>query len=142
MKSLLNGLIAGLLAGVLLVGFFFVDYGPAGLLHAPARWLALDNPATGKWIGLVLLLLLGTLFGVLFSLTQRGGATRLGRSLLFGILTGVVFWAIIPFFFGTVINNHGHLDLGSFLSSFVSLLAYGVALGSIYFQQTGGQANG
>src|SRR5258708_9655927 len=142
MKFLWNGLIAGLLAGALLGALFFVDAGQAGLLHTPARWLALDNPATGKWIGLALLLLLGALFGMLFSLTQRAGAVRLGRSLLLGILTGVVFWVIIPFLFGTVINNHGHLDLGGFLWTFVPLLIYGIVLGSIYFQRTGGQANG
>jgi hypothetical protein len=142
MKSLVNGLIAGLLAGALIGALFFVDTGPAGLLHTPARWLSLDNPATGKWIGLVLLLLLGALFGVLFSLTQHRGTVRLGRSLLFGILTGVVFWVIIPFLFGTVINNHGRLDLSGFLYSFVPLLIYGIALGSMYYQQIGGQANG
>src|SRR5258708_32741843 len=128
MKFLWNGLIAGLLAGALLGALFFVDAGPAGLLHTPARWLALDNPAIGKWIGLALLLLLGALFGMLFSLTQRAGAVRLGRSLLFGILTRVVFWVIIPFLFGTVINNHGHLALRGFPSPFLPLLTSSVLL--------------
>ncbi len=142
MKSLFHGLIAGGLSGALLGALFFVDTGPAGLLHTPARWLALDNPTTGKWIGFLLLLLLGGLFGLLFSLTQRTGEVRLGRLLLFGLFTGVVFWFFIPFLLGTVINNHGHLDLGGFLSSFVPLLVYGVALGSIFYQRTGGNANG
>lgn len=141
MKSLLHGLIAGLLAGTLLVALFFVDTGPAGLLHTPARWLSLDNPETGKWIGLVLLLVLGALFGLLFSLTQRAGLVSLGRSLLFGILTGVVFWVLIPFLFEIILKNHGYLDLGGFLWTFVPLLIYGVTLGSIYYQRTGNRAN-
>ena len=142
MKSLVNGLVAGGLSGGLIGALFFVDTGPAGLLHIPARWLALDNPVTGKWIGLGVLLLLGALFGLLFSLTQRRKATSLGRSLLFGVLTGMVFWLIVPFLAGTVLTHHGQLDLGGFLFSFVPLLIYGIALGSIYSQRTGGRANG
>jgi hypothetical protein len=142
MKALWHGLIAGLLAGALLGALFFVDTGPAGLLHTPARWLSLDNPVTGKWIGLALLLLLGALFGLLFSLTQRVGTVRLGRSLFFGILTGIAFWVLIPFFLEIVLKNHGYLDLGGFLWSFVPLLIYGVALGSIYYQRAGGRVTG
>jgi lipopolysaccharide export LptBFGC system permease protein LptF len=138
MKALVNGLIAGSLSGSLIGTLFFIDAGPGGLLHTPARWLSLDNPTTsGKWIGLLLLLVLGALFGVLFSLTQRRGTTRLGRSLLFGILTGVTFWVVIPFLLEIVLKNHGFLDLGGFLWTFVPLLIYGVALGSIYYQRTG-----
>ncbi len=142
MKVLFNGLIAGLLAGALIGVLFFVDAGPGGLLHTPARWLSLDNATTGKWIGLGILLLLGALFGALFSLTQRQGTTRLGRSLLCGLLTGVAFWVLIPFLLEVVLKNHGFLDLGGFLLTFVPLLVYGVALGSIYYQRTGDRANG
>lgn len=138
--SVVQGVIAGLLAGALLVALFFVDYGPAGLLHNPARWLGVDNQTSGKLIGLLILLLLGALFGGLFGLTQQRGEARIGYTLLFGLLTGVAFWVIVPFLFGTVINNHGHIDLGSFLYSFVPLLVYGMALGSIYFLRTAAQS--
>lgn len=43
--TFLRGLRAGTLAGLLLVGLFFVDYGPATTLSTVARWFALDgNP--------------------------------------------------------------------------------------------------
>ncbi len=139
MKSLLHGLIAGGLSGSLIGALFFVDAGPAGLLHTPARWLSLDNPTTGQWIGLGVFLLLGALFGMLFSLTQLRGTVRLGRSLLFGTLTGVAFWALVPFWLEIVLKQHGSLDLGSFLWSFVPLLMYGITLGSVFYQRAIGR---
>ena len=142
MKALIHGLIAGALSGALISVLFFIDAGPGNLLHTSARWLSLDNPTTGKWIGLLVFLVLGTFFGGLFSLTQRQAPTQLGRSLLFGVLTGVLFWALIPFLLEIVLKNHGSLDLGGFLWTFVPLLIYGVALGSLYSQRTGGRANG
>jgi len=134
MKPIQNGLLAGLFAGLVLAVLFFLDYGPGGLLHTPARWLALDSKDTGKFVGFLLLILLGGLFGVLFGLIERRGERTLGRSLLIGAATGVLFWIIVPFLFGTLIN-HGRLDFGGFLYSFVPLLLYGMLLGSFSFQR-------
>lgn len=134
MKSIQNGLLAGLFAGLVLAVLFFLDYGPGGLLHNPARWLALDSKDAGKFVGFLLLIILGGIFGVLFGLIESRGARTLGRSLLLGAATGVLFWIIVPFLFGTLIN-HGRLDIGGFLYSFIPLLLYGMLLGSFSFQR-------
>ncbi len=134
MKSIQNGLLAGLFAGLVLAVLFFLDSGSGNLLHNPARWLALDSKEAGRFVGFLLLIVLGGLFGVFFGLIERRGERTLGRSLLLGGATGVLFWIIIPFLFGTLIN-HGLFDLGRFLYSFVPLLLYGMLLGSFFFQR-------
>ena len=98
-NTMLRGLVAGLLAGIVLAVLFFVDYGPGGLLHNPARWLALDSQGAGKFVGFVLLIVLGGAFGVLFGILQGRRETTLGRSLLLGAATGVLFWVIVPLLF-------------------------------------------
>jgi len=132
-NTMLRGLVAGLLAGIVLAVLFFVDYGPGGLLHNPARWLALDSQGAGKFVGFVLLIVLGGAFGVLFGILQGRRETTLGRSLLLGAATGVLFWVIVPLLFGVIIN-HWQLNLGNFLISFVPLLLYGVLLGAFFSQ--------
>lgn len=134
MKSLREGLIAGLLVGVLLGALFFVDYGPGSALGRVAAWFGLDNPATGRLIGFFLLIILCGLFGVLFGALQRNQIPTLARSLVTGLLTGVIFWVLIALLLGTVIN-HKRLDFGEFLYGFVMLLVYGALLGSVYFQR-------
>jgi len=132
-NTMLKGLVAGLLAGIVLAVLFFVDYGPGGLLHNPARWLALDSQDAGKFVGFVLLIVLGGAFGVLFGILQGRRETTLGRSLLLGAATGILFWVIVPLLFGVMIN-HWQLNLGNFLISFVPLLLYGVLLGAFFSQ--------
>ena len=134
MKHIQNGLLAGLFAGLVLAVLFFLDYGPGGLLHTPARWLALDSQNAGKFVGFLLLIILGGLFGVLFGLIEGRGARTLGRSLLLGAGTGILFWIIVPLLFGALIN-HVRLDFGGFLYSFIPLLLYGMLLGSFSFQR-------
>ncbi len=134
MKRIQNGIIAGLIAGLVLGVLFFLDYGPAGLLHTPARWLGLDNKSAGQLIGFLLFIVLGGIFGAIFGTILRKREITIGRSLLLGAATGVLYWVIVPFLFGTIIN-HSHLDLSSFLYSFVPLLLYGVLLGALFFQR-------
>jgi hypothetical protein len=131
--KIFNGLKAGLVAGLVLALLFFLDYGPGNLLHNPARWLGLDSQDAGKIAGFFLLIVLGGLFGLLFGIFQSRRETTRGRSLLLGAITGVLFWLIVPFLFGTLIH-HWQLNLSSFLSSFVPLLLYGVLLGAFFFQ--------
>src|SRR5258708_3706279 len=134
MKALREGLVSGLLVGILLGTLFFVDYGPGSALGRIAAWFALDNPATGRLIGFFLLLVLCGLFGLLFGVVQRNQVPSLLHSLTTGLATGVIFWLLIPLLLGTIIN-HRSLDFGEFLFSFVMLLVYGALLGSIYFQR-------
>ena len=132
-KTILQGLFAGLCAGFLAALLFVVDYGPANSLHGVARWLALDSPGAGKVVGFLLMLALGAVFGVLFALVVGRRHVTLGRALGIGLLVGVLWWAVVVFVLGTVIN-HLRLDLGSWLFSFIPLLVYGMLLGSLSFQ--------
>ena len=141
MNTLRQGAVAGLLAGFILGILGFVDYGPGNTLGGVARWLALDNRATGRLAGFLMLIVLGGLFGLLFGVLQRNHATTLGRSLSLGLAMGAVFWLIFPIFFGTLIF-HARFDLGlfGFFQALVLLLVYGALLGTIYFQSMGRRA--
>ncbi len=132
-KRIQNGLLAGLLAGLLLAILFFADYGPGGLLHNPAKWLGLDSKDAGKYVGFILLIVLGGIFGIVFGAIEGKREITLGRSLLLGIATGVVFWIIVPLLFGGI--NHVQMNFGNFLYSFVPLILYGVLLGAFSFQR-------
>lgn len=132
-KRLQNGLIAGLLAGLLLAILFFADYGPGGLLHTPAKWFGLDSKDAGKYVGFILLIVLGGIFGIVFGAIEGKREITLGRSLLLGAATGVIYWIIVPLLFGGI--NHVQLNFSSFLYSFVPLLLYGVLLGAFSFQR-------
>ncbi len=136
MKTLREGTMSGLLASLLLGVLFFVDYGPGSALGRVAAWFGLDNPATGKLIGFFLLLVVGSLFGLLFSLWQRTQVLTLARALLTGMGTGALFWILIALLLGTVIN-HRRLDFGEFLYGFVMLLVYGMLLGSFFYSLLG-----
>ena len=134
MHRLQQGLLAGLFAGLLLAVLFFTDYGPGGLLHNPARWLALDSKDAGKFVGFLVLIVLGGIFGIVFGAIKGKREITPGGSLLLGAATGVLFWIIIPLFFGAIINHTG-MDFGGFLYSFIPLLLYGVLLGAFSFQR-------
>jgi hypothetical protein len=143
MKGIWQGLVAGLLAGAVLAVLSFVDYGSGNQLIRVASWLGLAGTGAARWIGFLLLLLLGGLFGTLFGAIQSPlrGRTQLtlGRSLAAGLVAGLLFWVIIGFFLGTLIN-HQRLNLTEFLYSFVPLLLYGLLLGSIFFQRATSKA--
>src|SRR5947209_3832982 len=133
MSTIRQGLVARLCAGFLAALLFVVDYGPANSLHVVARWLALDSPGAGKFVGFLLMLILGTVFGVLFAVLGGRRQATLGRAPGMGLLMGVIWWAVVVFALGTVIN-HLRLDFGSWLFSFILLLVYGLLLGSLSFQ--------
>ena len=133
--TLQRGTTSGLLAGLILGVLFFVDYGPGASLSKSAAWFGLSQVGGAKWIGFLMLIVLGGLFGLLFGVLQRNRTIELGRSLLIGLAMGLAWWVIVALLIGTVIN-HVKLDLGGFLYSFVMLLLYGVLLGSLYFQRS------
>lgn len=133
MSTIRQGLIAGLCAGFLAALLFVVDYGPANSLHGVARWLALDSQGAGRFVGFLLMLILGAVFGVLFGVLGGRRQATLGRALGMGLLMGVTWWAVVVFALGTVIN-HLRFDFGSWLFSFIPLLVYGLLLGSLSFQ--------
>lgn len=132
-KRLRQGMLAGLCAGFFAALLFVVDYGPANSLHRVASWLALDSPAVGRFVGFLLMLILGAIFGALFVILGRERAVTLGRMLGLGLLTGVIWWVVVVLLLGAVINHVG-LDFGSWLFSFIPLLVYGLLLSSLSFQ--------
>ncbi len=134
MKRIMNGLVAGCIAGLVLAALFFVDYGPGGLLHTPAHWFALDSKDAGRFVGFLLFIVLGGIFGLLFGVVEGKREITLARSLLLGVATGIVYWIIAPLLFGTIIN-HNSLSFGDFLYSFVPLVLYGFLLGAISFSR-------
>jgi hypothetical protein len=132
-RTLRQGLLAGLCAGFFAALLFIVDYGPANSLHTVARWLGLDSSGSGRFVGFALMLLLGAIFGALFVITTGRRNISLGRSLLLGLLTGVVWWFIVAFVLGDLVN-HLRIDFGSWLFTFIPLLVYGLLLGSLSYQ--------
>jgi hypothetical protein len=138
MRTLRQGWFAGLLAG-LIAAFLFVvdagpiDAGPGNSLHGLARWFHLDTPEAGKWVGFLLMLLMGGVFGLLFEIGTRRWQPELGRWLLAGLVAGIACWALFGLVIGTGIN-HVPLTLGGLLVYGIPLLVYGVLLGSISFQ--------
>ena len=138
MSNILRGLFSGLTAGIILALLYFVDYGPGNDLHTVARWFALDNRDTGRLIGFVLLIVLGTLFGMIFGALQRGRKITIGRAIATGLALGVAWWFIFAFLVAIFV---GHMSLarfnpGSFLYPFTLCLVYGLLLGTLYFQST------
>lgn len=129
-RTLRQGLFAGWLAGFLIALLFLIDGGPGQSLHTVARWFALDSQEVGKFVGFLLLLIIGGVFGLLFAVVAKRSRPTLGRWLLIGLVIGVIWWFLIALVIGTGIN-HVRLNLGSFLFSIIPLLVYGVLLGSI-----------
>lgn len=134
MRAIRQGLLAGLLAGFLAALLLLVDYGPGNSLHGAARWFALDSQGAGKFVGFLLMLILGGLFGMLFGAVIQRWQVTLGRALGVGLLIGAIWWLVIVFLLGTVVN-HLSLNFASWLISFTPLLVYGMLLGSIFFSR-------
>ncbi len=139
MNTLLKGLYAGLMAGVIVAILYFVDYGPGNGLYGVARWFALDDKNSGRLIGFILIIVLGVLFGLIFGVLQgRRGEITIGRAIATGLGLGVAWWVIFAFLVALVV---GHMslagfNLGSVLYPLMLCLVYGLLLGTIYFQST------
>lgn len=138
MNNILRGLYAGLADGALVALLFFVDYGPGNGLHGVARWFALDNHDTGKWIGFLLLIVLGGLFGLLFGVLQGRRKLTISRAILTGLALGTGLWVIFAFAAATFIGHVplASFNLSSFLYPFVLSLFFGFLIGTVYYQST------
>jgi len=132
-RILRQGLLAGVLAGFLVALLFVIDGGPGNSLYTIARWFALDSKEEGRFVGFLLMLILGGAFGLLFGIVVGRSRPTLGRWLLTGLVIGAVCWLLVALLIGTGLN-HVHLTFGSFLFSIVPLLVYGFLLGSIVWQ--------
>ncbi len=131
-----TGLLSGILAGAIIAALKVVSTSQPGRdLHGVASWFALDG-RNGSIIGLLLLLLLGGIFGFLFGIIQQQNTATLPRTLVLGLSTGFVFWLIVPVLIGTFVGHQSVLTVGTFLSSFVLSLVFGTLIGIIYFQNS------
>lgn len=133
LRTIRLGLLAGVMAGFLAALLYVVDYGPGNSLHGVARWFALDSQGAGKFIGFLLMLGLGAIFGILFATVMGKRQVTLGRSLGVGLLMGFIWWVVVAFLLGVVVN-HLQFNLPFWLVTFVPLLVYGLLLGSISYR--------
>ena len=132
-------LLAGVMAGFLAALLYVVDSGPGNSLHGVARWFALDSQGAGKFIGFLLMLGLGAIFGILFAMVMGKRQVTLGRSLGVGLLMGFTWWVVVAFLIGVVVNQL-QFNLPFLLATFVPLLVYGLLLGSISYRWMAQQA--
>ena len=124
---------AGALAGLLLVGMFFVDYGPAMNLVTVAHWFALDGNAWSKLIGALLLVVLGALFGGLFGVVVHTRSLSFPQSVFVGLVTGLLWWVVLVLLLAIVVRHIQQSLYGTLFWLVVSLL-YGLVLGSLFEQ--------
>ena len=131
MQSIRHGLLAGTLAGVLLLGLLFFDQGPADQLILVAQSFGMDGHNPGKWLAALLMFALAVILGGVFgALLRRPAISRL-QSLLWGAAVGVVWWAILFVFLGDMVEGLP-FALYTLLLYLLLCLVYGVVLGSVY----------
>jgi len=139
MQTLRRGLLAGLLAGLVLAMLDFVTDGtPGRLLPEALHWfgITIANPTISKFAGFFLLIVLGGVFGLIFGALQRERMITISRALLSGLALGFVWWLVFSLLLANIMSHRAPfgLDFGSFLSTFPIDLLFGVVLGAIYFQ--------
>ncbi len=146
MHTLRRGLLAGIVASLVLAMFDFVTDGtPGNGLPPVLRWfgITIADPTLSRWVGLFLLLVLGGIWGLIFGALQRDELITPGRVLLTGLALGVLWWFVFELVL-TNITNHASspfsLSFGRFLSSFPLDVLFGVLLGAIFIQWQARQA--
>jgi hypothetical protein len=131
MRSIRYGLLAGALAGLLLVALLFFDEGPTNQLLFVAQSFGLDGHAGNRWIAALVMLALGAIIGMLFGTLHRQPAFSRGRALLWGAIIGIAWWAALFVFLSLVVQRLPFSLYPLMLYLAVSLV-YGLALGSVY----------
>ena len=138
MHTLRRGFLAGVLASLVLALLDFVtDGAPGNGFPGVLRWFGLTvaDPTISRWVGLLLLLVLGGAFGLLFGALQRGRPVATGRALLTGLALGVFWWLLFEVVLSNLTNHAPSpfsLSFGRFLSSFPEAALFGVLLGTIF----------
>ena len=139
MQTIRRGLIAGLLAGLVLAMLDFVTDGtPGRLLPEALHWfgITIADPTISRFSGFFLLIVLGGVFGLIFGALQRERIITISRALLSGLALGFVWWLVFDLLLANIMSHHAFfsLDFGRFLSTFPIDLLFGVVLGAIYYQ--------
>src|SRR5258708_16168500 len=139
MTSMRRGLLAGLLAGLVLAMLNFVTDGtPGRTLPDALHWfgITIADPTISRFSGFFLLIVLGGVFGLIFGALQGERVITISRALLSGLALGFVWWLVFSLLLANIMSHHApfSLDFGRFLSTFPIDLLFGVVLGAIYFQ--------
>jgi hypothetical protein len=132
-QSILHGVSAGALAGLLLVGILFVDYSPGGNLTQVARWFGLGGGSGSQLVGVILLVIVGALFGGVLALLTARWADSFAQFVLTGTLMGLLWWAILVLLLGIGIQKTRMNPYETLYWLAVSLF-YGLSLGSLFGQ--------
>ena len=146
MQPLRRGLLAGILASLVLAMFDFVtDGAPGNGFPAVLRWfgITIADPTISYWVGLLLLIVLGGLVGLIFGAIQRGKPITTGRALFTGLALGVLWWLLFEVVLANITNHASSpfsLSFGRFLSSFPLDVLFGVLTGAIFIQWQARQA--
>jgi uncharacterized membrane protein len=140
MTSIRRGLLAGLLAGLILATLNFVTDGtPGRTLPDALHWfgIAIADPTTSRFAGFFLIIVLGGVFGLIFGAFQRERIITISRALLSGLVLGLVWWFVFSLVLTNIMNHASSpfsLEFGRFLSTFPIDLLFGLVLGTIYYQ--------
>lgn len=140
MMNIRRGLLAGILAGLVLAILNFVTDGtPGRTLPDALHWfgITIADPTISRFSGFFLLIVLGGLFGLIFGAFQRERSITLSRALLSGLALGLAWWFVFSLVLANIMNHASSpfsLQFGGFLSTFPIDLLFGVVLGAIYFQ--------
>jgi hypothetical protein len=132
-RTILHGVSAGALAGLLLAGILFVDYSPGGNLAQVARWFGLGGGSGSQLVGVLLLVIVGALFGGVLALLTSRWADSLTQFVLTGTLMGLLWWAILVLLLGIGLQKTRMNPYGMLYWLAVSLF-YGLSLGSLFGQ--------
>src|SRR3989475_12810192 len=138
MQTIRRGVVAGLLAALVLAMLDFVTDGtPGRLLPEALHWfgITIADPTISRFAGFFLLLVLGGVFGLIFGALQRERMISISRALLWGLALGFVWWLVFDLLLANIMSHHApfSLDFGRFLSTFPIDLLFGVVVGAIYF---------
>ena len=90
MRSIRDGLLAGALAGLLLVVLLFFDEGPANQLTLVAQSLGLDGRGGSKGVAALLIFVLAALIGGLFGALRRQPGLSRAWTLFWGLVAGAL----------------------------------------------------
>src|SRR6266851_4854172 len=97
MTNIRRGLLAGLVAGLLLAMLNFVTDGtPGRTLPDALHWfgITIADPTISRFTGFFLLIVLGGISGLIFGIVQRERIITMSRALLTGLVLGLVWWLV------------------------------------------------
>jgi uncharacterized membrane protein len=140
MTSIRRGLLAGLLASLVLAMLNFVTDGtPGRTLPDALHWfgIAMADPTTSRFAGFFLIIVLGGVFGLIFGAFQRERIMSISRALLSGLVLGLIWWLVFSLVLTNIMNHASSpfsLQFGMFLATFPIDLLFWFVLGTIYYQ--------